>query len=229
MIPRLHIVKNKVIISLPLNEGECKVYIIGITGPSGSGKSTIAKNLAQTLGTGTGSLMLDMYYRNTPHLTLKERWQLNYDAPSAYDYDMLFDDLAALRAGNKIELKEYSFKEYEGKPTNIFMESPEILIIDGLHLFYDDRVRSMIDLKVYVQVDADICILRRMCRDMVQRGRTMDSIINQYIKTVKPMYEMYVKGYAAKADMVLPNTDETANPAQIIANYVSNLSRTATV
>lgn len=203
------------------------MYMIGITGPSGSGKSTIAEKIVEGLASKTGYLMLDMYYRNNPGLTLPQRAAVNYDAPTAYDFDMLFDDLTALRAGRPIELKEYDFKNHMRKNTGVPMEPPEVLVIEGLHLFYDVRIRDMLDLRAYVQVDADICILRRLRRDIVERGRTVDSVIRQYTATVKPMYEMYVRGYAANADIILPNTDINVKPVDMVIHYVNNRMRAA--
>ena len=107
--------------------------------------------------------------------------------------------------------REYDFKNHMRKNTGVPMEPPEVLVIEGLHLFYDVRIRDMLDLRAYVQVDADICILRRLRRDIVERGRTVDSVIRQYVATVKPMYEMYVRGYAANATLSCPIPTSTSS------------------
>ena len=198
------------------------VYLIGITGASGSGKSTLAKQIMDELACSTLYLTQDMYYKNALHLTEQQRKQLNYDAPQTFDFALLRRDLKELVAGRPIERREYDFVHYRRYDKDELLPPAQVLILEGIHVFYDDEIRSMLDLKIFVQLDADLCILRRLRRDLLERGRTVDSGIEQYVKTVKPMYETYIRNYASMADIVMPNVYESHKAVEIIVEYVNN-------
>jgi uridine kinase len=182
-----------------------KPLIIGIAGGSGSGKSTVANNVAELLTTSSVAFIdMDAYYKNFPSLTLEERKKLNWDHPDAFDYDLLCAHLEALARREPIEKPEYDFLTHlrRGAPTRV--EPADVIVIDGILLFVDERVRELCDVKVFVDADADIRIIRRIERDTHVRGRPVDEIIEQYLSTVQPMHLQFVEPSKRYADVIVP-------------------------
>jgi uridine kinase len=182
-----------------------KPLIIGIAGGSGSGKSTVANNVAELLTTSSVAFIdMDAYYKNFPSLTLEERKKLNWDHPDAFDYDLLCAHLEALARREPIEKPEYDFVTHlrRGAPTRV--EPADVIVIDGILLFVDERVRELCDVKVFVDADADIRIIRRIERDTHVRGRPVDEIIEQYLSTVQPMHLQFVEPSKRYADVIVP-------------------------
>ncbi len=180
------------------------MYIIGIAGGSGSGKSTFADDLKALYGAHIATLSCDSYYLPHETLTFEERKQLNFDAPEALDMPLMIAHIRALRAGKSIDHPVYNFKTHTRDAVTVHLDPPDILIIDGILLYHFDDLRALIDLKVYVDTDADERILRRADRDMRERGRTLPDIMEQYLTTVKPMHERYVEPTKKYADIILP-------------------------
>jgi uridine kinase len=182
-----------------------KPLIIGIAGGSGSGKSTVANNVAELLTTSSVAFIdMDAYYKNFPSLTLEERKKLNWDHPDAFDYDLLCAHLQALGRREPIEKPEYDFVTHLRRAAPTRVESADVIVIDGILLFVDERVRELCDVKVFVDADADIRIIRRIERDTHVRGRPVDEIIEQYLSTVQPMHLQFVEPSKRYADVIVP-------------------------
>ncbi len=198
------------------------MIFIGICGASGSGKSTLAQSLADKLGPTCYVLQQDCYYRDHSHLPFEERTQINYDEPGVFDHDALLADVKALMAGQPITRKGYNYAEHRRADTDDIIAPPEVLILEGIHCFHDVRLRELMYLKLYMNVDADICLLRRIERDIIDRGRSIDSISDQYRKTVRPMFEQYIRNYVKYADVIVANGGKNARVVEILAGYVSD-------
>ena len=181
-----------------------KPLIIGIAGGTGSGKSTVAKRIAEAMPASVAFLDMDAYYRNFEQLTLDERRKVNWDHPDAFDLDLLVTHLDQLGARVPIEKPIYDFVRHlrseEAKP----VAPADVIVIDGILLFVDARVRSRCDVKVFVDTDADERLIRRIRRDTKVRGRPLDEILDQYLTTVQPMHLQYVEPSKRYADLVIP-------------------------
>lgn len=181
-----------------------KPLIIGIAGGTGSGKSTVARRIAEAMPASVAFLDMDAYYRNFEQLTLDERRKVNWDHPDAFDLDLLVTHLDQLGARVPIEKPIYDFVRHlrseESKP----VAPADVIVIDGILLFVDERVRSRCDVKVFVDTDADERLIRRIRRDTKVRGRPLDDILNQYLTTVQPMHLQYVEPSKRYADLVIP-------------------------
>lgn len=196
------------------------MFIIGICGASGSGKSTLARELENKLGCRCVSIKQDSYYKDHSDLTYEERTRINYDEPAAFEHDLLRDDLLKLRSGKAIRSKDYDFSQHRRDDQGNVIEPADVVILEGIHTFYDPEVRDLLDLKIYVQVDVDICLLRRVKRDMRERGRSIESIYQQYLNTVKPMYEKHIRGYSEYADLIVPHGGKNDKIVRMLSAYI---------
>ena len=182
-----------------------KVTIIGVAGGSGSGKSTLVKKLQEAFaGDDVATLCHDYYYKAHPELTYEERTKLNYDHPQAFDTDMMVEHVKALRSNVPIEHPVYSFVDHNRTSDTIAVKPSKVIIIDGILIFENKELRDLMDIKVYVDTDADVRLARRILRDVCDRGRSMQSVIDQYITTVKPMHEEFVEPSKKYADVIIP-------------------------
>ena len=198
------------------------MIIIGICGASGSGKSTLADSLAAALVDRCLVLQQDCYYKDHSHLPFEERCQLNYDEPGIFDHDALLVDVQALMAGQRITRKGYDYANHRRADTDEIITPPDVLILEGIHCFHDERLLQLMYLKLYMNVDADICLLRRIERDIMERGRSIDSISDQYRTTVRPMFEQYIRNYINLADVIVARGGKNARIVEILAGYVSD-------
>lgn len=182
-----------------------KPLIIGIAGGSGSGKSTVARNVAQALSAVSVAFIdMDGYYRNFAHLPLDERRRINWDHPDAFDWDLLISQLEALQRGEAVDKPEYDFVSHT-RSTRVHRVPPaEVVVVDGILLLADERVRDLCDVKVFVDADPDIRLIRRIRRDIAKRGRALDEIIDQYLTTVQPMHLQFVEPNKRYADVIVP-------------------------
>lgn len=180
-----------------------KPYIIGIAGGSGSGKSTFARRLKQAFPDHVSLISCDNYYLPHDELPIEQRAQLNYDAPEALEFDLMVRHLEALRDGQPALCPVYDFTQHTRSNTVTEILPRPIILIDGILIFHDPALRACMDLKIYVETDADERILRRARRDMRDRGRDLDSVIHQYLSTVKPMHNTYVEPTKVYADIIL--------------------------
>lgn len=180
-----------------------KPYIIGIAGGSGSGKSTFAERIKEAFPTQVSLISCDNYYLPHDELTLEKRAHLNYDAPEALEFDLMVRHLEELKNGQAALCPVYDFTRHTRSDRVTEIEPRPIILIDGILIFHDEALRECMDLKIYVETDADERILRRARRDMHERGRDLDSVIEQYLSTVKPMHNTYVKPTKVFADIIL--------------------------
>lgn len=177
--------------------------IIGIAGGTGSGKSTFTNRLKAAFSSRITVLYHDNYYRSQDNVPPEERKKVNYDHPDALETDRLVRDLRELRAGNPIDSPVYDFSTHNRSDRTIHIEPREIILVEGILVLSDPRLRDMLDVKIFVEADADERILRRVIRDVKERGRDLEGIVDQYLSTVKPMHYLYVEPTRSLADLVI--------------------------
>ena len=181
------------------------VTVIGVAGGTGSGKSTLVKRLQDAfIGDDVATLSHDYYYKAHSELSYEERTKLNYDHPQAFDTQMMVEHIKALKDGVPIEHPVYSFVEHNRMKERVLVKPSRVIIVDGILIFENRELRDLMDIKVYVDTDADIRLARRIMRDVCDRGRTMQSVIDQYVSTVKPMHEEFVEPSKRYADVIIP-------------------------
>ena len=198
------------------------MLIIGICGASGSGKSTLARELAKRLEGRCVYIKQDSYYKDHPDMTFEERERINYDEPEAFEHEALRADLEALRAGKPITRKGYDYKLHRRCDSDDLIYPSDVVLLEGIHVFYDPAVRDLLDFKIFIQVDPDICLLRRVQRDIVERARHVDSVARQYLETVKPMFERYIRNYVEYADLIVARGGKNARIVDILAFYINS-------
>ena len=179
-------------------------YAIGIAGGTGAGKTTVAREITENVGEAVTMIPLDNYYEDLSHLAYEERREVNYDHPDAFEWELLQDQLATLLTGDAVEMPQYDFERHTRKPARVTVEPSAVIVLEGILALYDEAVTDLLDLKVYVETDADVRILRRIRRDVVERGRDLEGVIDQYLSTVKPMHEQFVEPTKKRADLIIP-------------------------
>ncbi|WP_417852625.1 uridine kinase [Weissella viridescens] len=182
-----------------------KPVIIGVTGGSGSGKTTVSEEIFNRLA-GESMVMLpqDAYYNDQSDMDMEDRKAVNYDHPDAFDTALLIKQLKQLIGGETIERPTYNYAEYNRSPETITIAPADIIIVEGILLFNNPELRDLLDIKIYVDTDDDIRFIRRMQRDVNERGRTIESVVNQYLATAKPMYHQFIEPTKRYADIILP-------------------------
>lgn len=183
---------------------EFKPIIIGIAGGTGSGKSTLAENIRNEFKNDITMLSHDYYYKNNDNLPFEERTKLNYDHPDAFETDLLIDHLTKLKNGETIRRPSYSFVEHLREKETYEVIPKKVILVEGILLFENTTLRDMMDIKIFVDADADIRFIRRLLRDVKERGRHLDSVVEQYCTTVKPMHEQFVEPSKKYADIIVP-------------------------
>jgi uridine kinase len=179
--------------------------IVGIAGGSGSGKTTLVREILKLLpGQSVVVIPQDAYYKDNSQLSLEERRRINYDHPASIDTDLLVRHLAALKAGRAIERPTYDFTTYTRRPETVHVEPTDVIIVEGILILENRRLRELMDLKLFVDTDADIRFIRRLTRDIQERGRTLYSVIQQYTETVRPMNLEFVEPSKRHADVIIP-------------------------
>ena len=201
-----------------------KPYIIGIAGGSGSGKSTFAQRLKEAFPDHVALISCDNYYLPHDELPLEERALLNYDAPEALEFDLMVRHLEALKNGQSALCPVYDFTHHTRSTAVTEIQPRPIILIDGILIFHDPALRACMDLKIYVETDADERILRRARRDMRERGRDLDSVIHQYLSTVKPMHNTYVEPTKVFADIIL-NGGKNRQAFMLVKAQIAQLLR----
>ena len=177
--------------------------IIGIAGGTGSGKSTFTNRLRDRFGDNITVIYHDNYYKRHDDIPFEERKKLNYDHPDALETDLLIEHIKRLRNGESVECPVYDYTVHNRSDKTVRIDPRKIILIEGILLLADPRLRSLLDIKIYVEADADERILRRILRDVKERGRDLDNIVEQYLTTVKPMHYLYVEPTRATADIVI--------------------------
>ena len=181
-----------------------KAVIIGIAGGSGSGKTTLAQKLKEIFGDDVVIMSHDFYYRDNSHLPFAERARLNYDHPDAFETDLMVEDLTRLQNGQTIYHPVYSFVEHTRTGETVEVTPARVILLEGILLFENPQLRSLMDIKVFVDTDADVRLARRLVRDVAERGRDLNSVVTQYLTTVKPMHEQFVEPSKKYADIIIP-------------------------
>jgi uridine kinase len=180
------------------------ITVIGVAGGTGSGKSTLVKRLQEAFKDDVATICHDYYYKAHPELTYEERTKLNYDHPQSFDTDMMVEHIKTLKNNVPIERPVYSFVEHNRTDEKVLVKPSKVIIVDGILIFENKELRDLMDMKVYVDTDADIRLARRILRDVRERGRSMESVITQYTSTVKPMHEEFVEPSKKYADVIIP-------------------------
>lgn len=181
-----------------------KVTIIGVAGGTGSGKTTFAKRLLKMLDEHDAAIIShDYYYKDHSDLTFEERALLNYDHPNAFETQRLIEDLKKLKEGESVYIPRYSFEEHKRLPEYVLQEPKKIIIVEGILIFENKELRDLMDMKLFVDADSDIRFIRRLLRDVKKRGRDLNSVVNQYTQTVKPMHDAFVEPSKKFADIAL--------------------------
>jgi len=198
-------------------------FIVGIAGGSGSGKSTVARHVAQALHAESVAFIdMDAYYLNFVHLSPEERRKVNWDHPDTVDWPLFISHLERLAAGEAIEKPVYDFVTHLRRDSTVVVPPAQVTVVDGILLFTDRRVRDLCDVKIFVDADADLRLLRRIRRDTTKRGRPLDEVIQQYLTTVQPMHLEFVEPTKRYADVIVPRGGHNAIAVDMI---VSNIRR----
>ncbi len=189
------------------------ILIIGIAGGTGSGKTTLARHISDAFGDRVVVITHDSYYRAQNDMTYEERCHQNYDHPDAFETELLCRHLESLCRGESVDVPIYDYTVHNRSNETVRVEPRAVIVLEGILLFTDERLREYMDLKIFVDTDADERILRRILRDTEKRGRTLSSVIDQYLTTVKPMHDAFVEPYKRYADIIVPGGG--SNPAAL--------------
>lgn len=182
------------------------MLIIGIAGGTGSGKTTVVQQIMNELPSEeVGIISQDSYYRQTTGLTYEDRAKINFDHPNSIDFELLTEHLAALKSGQTIEQPVYSFITHNRTSDTIITHPRKVMIVEGILILADARLRDMFDIKIFVYADADERLIRRLKRDIAERGRDMEEVLNRYQNTLKPMHEQFIEPTKAHADIIIPH------------------------
>ena len=201
-----------------------KPFFMIVAGGSASGKSTVVQSILNKAGIQSVLVLnQDDYYLDQKDLPMEKRVLMNYDHPNSIDIELLKSDLAKLLQGATIDKPVYDYNLYTRSDKTVKVSSKPIIILEGILSLVDADIRSLADLKLYVELDDDIRFIRRLTRDVKNRGRTMNSVINQYITTVKPMYHKYVKPTKRYADIIIPNDDKHNTAVDVIVNMLKTI------
>ncbi|MCR1951455.1 uridine kinase [Clostridium sp. DSM 100503] len=201
-----------------------KPILIGITGGTGSAKSSIADAIYSSFSNECiVMIQQDMYYKDQSHLSMEERVKTNYDHPRAFDNDLLIKHLSDLMNGIAIDKPIYDFSNHNRAKETVRIEPKDIIIVEGILVLEDERLRELLDIKVYVDTDADIRILRRLVRDINERGRTVDSVISQYLDVVRPMHMQFTEPTKRYADIIVPEGGQNKVAIDILVTKIKDI------
>ena len=178
--------------------------IIGVAGGTDSGKTTLTRRLKERFGDEMTVISHDNYYKAHDDMTYEERSRLNYDHPDAFDTDLLVEHIKALRAGETVACPVYDFTQHNRSKETLLIAPTGVIVVEGILIFADSKLRDLMDVKIFVDTDADVRILRRIVRDVRKRGRSLESVVTQYLTTVKPMHEQFVEPSKRFADVIVP-------------------------
>jgi uridine kinase len=195
-----------------------KPFVIGIAGGTGSGKTTVARRIYESLHLDSAVFLdYDAYYKELGHLSLEERQRVNFDHPDSLDNELFIAHLEALIAGRPIDKPLYDFTRHTRAPQSARVQPRDVILVDGILLFVEPRLREMFDLKIFVDTEADVRFIRRLRRDTEKRGRTVDTVIEQYLSTVRPMHFEFVEPTKRYADVILPRGGQNTAGIEVIA------------
>ncbi|CAM2791683.1 uridine kinase [Vibrio rarus] len=204
--------------------------IVGIAGASASGKSLIANTIYNELHAKVGPEQIgviteDRYYRDQSHLSMEERVKTNYDHPKALDHDLLCEHLQQLAEGHAVEVPEYSYTEHTRTQNTTTMSPKKVIILEGILLLTDPRLRNLMHASIFMDTPLDICLLRRVRRDVEERGRTMESVLEQYQKTVRPMFMQFIEPSKQYADIIVPRGGKNRIAIDVLKAHIAKLLR----
>lgn len=197
-----------------------QTLIVGVAGGTGSGKTTLTRALLEKCEGPPSVLYHDNYYRRQDELTYEERERVNYDDLDAFDNDLFVEHLRTLRAGNAVESPIYDFSIHNRSNETTMVEPAPVVIVEGILIFAEARICELLDIKLFVDTDADVRLLRRIKRDVVDRGRTLQSVEEQYLGTVKPMHELYVEPSKRNADIIIPEGGHNIVAMDMILGHI---------
>ena len=198
--------------------------IIGIAGGTGSGKTTVVKKIVQALPPHYVAVVpLDSYYNDTSHMTEEERHAINFDHPDAFDWKLLTKQLNMLRNGEAIEQPTYSYILCNRLPETVHVEPKPVIIIEGIMTLFNKKLRDLMDLKIFVDTDSDERLIRNITRDVVERGRTVDMVLERYLNVLKPMHEQFIEPTKKYADLIIPQGGENLKGIGILCKYIEGL------
>lgn len=201
----------------------CSPFVIGVAGGTGSGKTTLATKLQRSIAGGAIILSHDFYYRANTDIPFEERVKLNYDHPNAFDTDLMIEDVKKLKNGQAIDHPQYSFVTHTRTNETVHVEPAPVIIVEGILIFENKELLDLMDIKVFVDADADIRLIRRLTRDVKERGRSLDSVIAQYTGTVKPMHEQFVEPSKKHADVIIPQGGENRVALHMLIDRINAL------
>jgi uridine kinase len=198
--------------------------LIGITGGTGSGKSTVAKEICKKFNEDCIAMIeQDSYYKDQSHLSFEERIKTNYDHPDAFDTPLLVEHLKMLLQGKQIEKPIYDFEKHNRKDEKIKVQPRDIIIVEGILILQEKDIRDLLDIKIYVDTDADVRIIRRLVRDMKERGRSVESVINQYLNVVRPMHMQFIEPSKRYADIIIPEGGQNKVAIDLIVGNIRQM------
>ena len=197
-----------------------KILVIGIAGGSGSGKTTLMKRLVEQFGDDVTVVSHDNYYRRHDELTYEERSQINYDEPAALETDLMAYHLDCLRQGQASDCPVYDYAAHNRSDETIRIEPRKVIIVEGIMIFENEALRNLMDIRIFVDTDADVRLCRRIKRDVNKRGRTLESVLTQYQETVKPMHEQYVEPSKKYANLVVPEGGKNVVALEMITDRI---------
>lgn len=201
--------------------------IIGVAGASASGKSLLARTIVRELASEHVIIISeDSYYKDTPELSLEERKKVNYDHPDAFDHALLYKHLQKMQLGETIQVPIYNHTEYAREENTRAVGKHSIIVLEGVLLFAESQLRRLMDIKIYLDTPLDICLIRRLKRDVIERGRNFDSVLEQYETTVRPMYFQFVEPSKRHADIIVPHGGENRIAIDMITAKMRELLRT---
>jgi len=196
------------------------IIVIGIAGGTGSGKTTITREIVKRLGENVTVLTHDSYYKERHDLTYEERTQLNYDHPNAFDNDMMAEAIAKLKGGEPVEVPIYDYTIHDRTENTMTLHPTPVILVEGILIYHSEELRNLMDIKIFVDTDADVRILRRIIRDIQERGRSLDSVVSQYLNTVKPMHEAFVEPSKKYADIIIPEGGENLVALEMVVHRI---------
>ena len=198
--------------------------IIGIAGGTGSGKTTVVKKIAEALPPHYVTVVpLDSYYNDTSHMTEEERHAINFDHPDAFDWKLLTEHIKSLRAGQAVEQPTYSYIKCNRLEETIHVQPKPVIIIEGIMTLLNKKLREMMDLKIFVDTDSDERLIRNIQRDVVERGRTVEMVIDRYLKVLKPMHEQFIEPTKKYADIIIPLGGENKTGIHILKTFIEGI------
>lgn len=201
----------------------CSPFVIGVAGGTGSGKTTLATKLKESIADDAVILAHDFYYRSNEGIPFEQRILMNYDHPDAFETNLLIQDVKKLKSGQAIDHPQYSFVTYTRTNETVHMEPARVIIVEGILIFENKELLDLMDIKVFVDTDTDIRLIRRLMRDVKERCRSLDSVVCQYMNTVKPMHEQFVEPSKKNADIIIPQGGENMVALHILIDRINAL------